>query len=153
MSYTPRDSTARDSARSVIQARFRANVDSDVSGLAAQHCFERQMLTPDGLPAAQLCIGSHEAVTHLIWQSFAPAWEGVVYIYDGYRTEQNRYLHAKLHLTLALAAAGDEATPGVKAALMAAERALYTLWLAWAGHQATTTDALARAVTEFGDLA
>ncbi|GAA5532676.1 hypothetical protein [Deinococcus aluminii] len=143
---------SRDSARAVIQARFRDSVDRDVSGLAAQSCQERGLLAPDGTPAQALCLGSHPPVTHLIWAGFQPDWAEVVYVYDGSRTEQTRYLNAKLHLTVTLAAAGDEATPGVRAALLEAQRALHTLWLAWAGYQATTTDALAHAVTEFEDV-
>lgn len=143
---------ARDSARALIQARFRESVDRDVSGLATQQCQERGLHAPDGTPAQALCRGSHEAVTGLIWQDFVPGWGTVVYVYDGTRGEQTRYLEAKLHLTVALAAAGDEATPAVRAALEAARRALEDLWIAWAGYQATTTDALAHAVTEFEDV-
>ncbi|WP_034384023.1 hypothetical protein [Deinococcus sp. YIM 77859] len=143
---------ARDSARAVIQARFQESVDRDISGLAAQHCQEQQWRAPDGTPAAQLCRGSHEAVTRLIWRDFEPVWDEVVYVYDGTRGEQARYLSAKLHLTVTLAAAGDELTPGVQAALIAARQALHALWLVWAGYQATTTDALAHAVTEFEDV-
>lgn len=143
---------SRDSARAVIQARFRDSVDRDVSGLAAAHCQERGLHAPEGTPAQALCLGSHPAITHLIWEDFRPGWEEVVYVYDGTRAEQTRYLNAKLHLTVTLAAAGDEATPGVRAALLAAQHALHALWLAWAGYQATTTDALARAVTEFEDV-
>lgn len=143
---------SRDAARAVIQARFRDGVDRDVSGLAAQLCEERQMLTSDGDAAAPLCLGSHPGVTHLLWAGFQPEWEEVVYVYDGTRTEQTRYLNAKLHLTVALAAAGNEATPGVQTALLEARRALRALWLVWAGYQATTTDALAQAVTEFEDV-
>ncbi|WP_102125322.1 hypothetical protein [Deinococcus planocerae] len=142
---------SRDSARSVIQARFQDAVDRDVSGLATRYCQEHDLQTPEGLPAEYLCLGSHAAVTRLIWQDFAPNWEEVVYVYDGTRGEQTRYLNAKLHLTVTLAAAGDEPTPEVQAALGRAEHALYALWLAWAGYQATTTDALASAVTEFED--
>ncbi|EYB69822.1 hypothetical protein DEIPH_ctg001orf0035 [Deinococcus phoenicis] len=120
--------------------------------MAAQHCQERRLSAPDGTPAHTLCLGSHEAVTRLIWDTFEPGWADVVYVYDGHRTEQTRYLSAKLHLTVALAAAGDELTPGVSAALTGARRALDALWLAWAGYQATTTDALAHAVTEFEDV-
>lgn len=143
---------ARDSARAVIQARFRESVDRDISGLAVQHCQEQHLCAPDGTPAAHLCLGSHEAVTRLIWSGFQPVWDEVVYVYDGTRSEQARYLSAKLHLTVTLAVAGDELTPGVQAALNAAQQALYTLWLSWAGYQATTTDALAHAVTEFEDV-
>ncbi|GAA5512954.1 hypothetical protein Dcar01_01678 [Deinococcus carri] len=143
---------SRDSARAVIQARFRESVDRDVSGLAAQLCQERGLSTPDGTPAQTLCLGSHAAVTRLVWEHLRPDWEEVVYVYDGTRGEQARYLNAKLHLTVTLAAAGDEQTPGVEAALLAAQRALHALWLVWAGYQATTTDALAHAVTEFEDV-
>lgn len=143
---------ACDSARTVIQARFRESVDRDVSGLAAQYCQERGLHTPGGTPAHLLCPGSHEAVTGLLWQTFVSDWSAVVYVYDGTRREQTRYLEAKLRLTLALAAAGDEATPAVGAALEAARDALQKLWLVWAGYQATTTDALAHAVTEFGGV-
>jgi hypothetical protein len=143
---------ACDSARTVIQARFQESVDRDVSGLAAQHCQERALYAPDGTPAQVLCHGSHEGVTGLIWQTFVPDWAAVVYVYDGIRAEQTRYLDAKLRLTLALAAAGDEATPAVQTALEAARRALEKLWTVWAGYQATTTDALAHAVTEFEDV-
>ena len=143
---------SRDAARAVIQARFRDSVDRDVSGLAAQLCEERRLLAPDGTPAAALCLGSHPGVTQLLWAEFQPNWANVVYVYDGTRTEQTRYLNAKLHLTVALAAAGDEATPGVQAALLEAHRALHALWRVWAGYQATTTDALAHAVTEFEDV-
>lgn len=136
----------------MIQARFQDSVDRDVSGLAAQVCQERGLRAPDGTPAHLLCPGSHPAVTRLLWQDFRPGWEEVVYVYDGARGEQTRYLNAKLHLTVALAAAGDEWTPGVRAALTAAQRALQGLWQVWAGHQATTTDALAHAVTEFEDV-
>lgn len=143
---------ACNSARAFIQSRFRESVDRDVSGLAAQHCQERGLHTPDGTPAQMLCQGSHEAVTGLLWQTFVPDWAAVVYVYDGTRREQTRYLEAKLRLTLALAAAGDEATPAVQTALEAARRALENLWPVWAGYQATTTDALAHAVTEFEDV-
>ncbi|MEF2279986.1 hypothetical protein V3W47_16965 [Deinococcus sp. YIM 134068] len=143
---------SRDSARSVIQARFQEAVDRDVSGLATRLCQERGLRTPEGVPAEYLCIGSHEAVTRLIWQSFHPGWDEVVYVYDGLRGEQSRYLNAKLHLTVTLAAAEDEPTPSVQTALLNVSHALHTLWLAWAGHQATTTDALAYAVTEFEDV-
>ncbi|WP_216328687.1 hypothetical protein [Deinococcus aestuarii] len=142
---------SRDSARSVIQARFQDAVDRDVSGLAARYCQEQDLQTPEGFPAERLCIGSHPAVTRLVWQDFSPSWEEVVYVYDGTGAEQARYLNAKLSLTVLLAAAGDEPTPEVQAALGRAEHALYALWLAWAGYQATTTDALAFAVTEFED--
>ncbi|BDP41565.1 hypothetical protein DAETH_15340 [Deinococcus aetherius] len=142
---------SRDSARSVIQARFQDAVDRDVSGLAARYCQEQGLRTPEGFPAEHLCIGSHAAVTRLIWQDFSPGWEEVVYVYDGTRSEQARYLNAKLNLTVTLAAAGDEPTPEVQAALRRAEHTLHALWLAWAGYQATTTDALAHAVTEFED--
>lgn len=143
---------ARDSARVVIQARFQESVDRDVSGLAAQQCQERDLRAPDGTPAQLLCLGSHPGVTRLLWRDFLPGWDEVVYVYDGTRSEQARYLGAKLHLTVALAAAGDEATPGVQAALSHARQTLQALWLAWAGYQATTTDALAHAVTEFEDV-
>lgn len=146
----PRD--ACDSARTVIQARFQESVDRDLSGLAAKHCQERGLHTPDGTPAQVLCHGSHAGVTGLLWQTFVPDWSTVVYVYDGTRREQTLYLDAKLRLTLALAAAGDEATPAVQAALEAARRALENLWTVWAGYQATTTDALAHAVTEFEDV-
>jgi len=142
---------ARDSARSALQARFQGNVDRDVSGLAAQHCRERDLYAPDGTPAEALCRGSHPGVTDLIWRGFRPGWEEVVYVYDSTRREHTRYLNAKLHLTVTLAAAGDELTPGVQAALIAAQQALQALWVTWAGYQATTTDALAQAVTEFED--
>lgn len=143
---------SRDSARSVIQARFQDAVDRDVSGLAARLCQEQELRTPEGLPAERLCIGSHPAITHLIWQSFHPGWDEVVYVYDGSRGEQALYLNTKLNLTVTLAAAGDELTPEVQAALLRTSHALHALWLAWAGYQATTTDALAHAVTEFEDV-
>ncbi|SMB93470.1 hypothetical protein [Deinococcus hopiensis] len=143
---------ARDSARCAIEARFQDNVDRDISGLAAQGCRERGLIAPDGTPAHRLCPGSHAGVTRLIWREFTPDWREVVYVYDGTRTEQTRYLNAKLHLTVALAAAGDEPTPEVRAALLAAHEALHALWRVWAGYQATTTDALAAAVTEFEDV-
>lgn len=142
---------ARDSARSALQARFRDNVDRDVSGLAAQHCRERGLYAPDGTPTEALCQGSHPGVSDLIWRGFRPGWEEVVYVYDSTRREHTRYLNAKLHLTVTLAVAGDERTPGVEAALLAARQALGALWIVWAGYQATTTDALAQAVTEFED--
>lgn len=143
---------SQDSARAVIQARFRESVDRDVSGLAAAQCQEGELCAPDGTPAHILCLGSHPGVTGLIWEDFRPVWEEVVYVYDGTRTELTRYLNAKLHLTVTLAAAGHEATPGVQAALLAAQQALHALWIVWAGYQATTTDALARAVSEFEDV-
>lgn len=142
----------RDAARADILSRFLPSVDRDVSGLAAAHCEERSLTAPGGFPAATLCLGSHAAVTRLIWETFVPGWDDVVYVYDGTRSEQTRYLGAKLHLTVALAASGDEPTPGVQAALEAARRALAELWRVWAGYQATTTDALSLAVTEFEDV-
>ena len=143
---------ARDSARCAIEARFQDAVDRDISGLAAQGCRERGLTAPDGTPAEHLCLGSHAGVTRLIWRDFTPDWREVVYVYDGTRGEQTRYLNAKLHLTIRLAAAGDEPTPEVRAALLDVRAALYALWRAWAGYQATTTDALAQAVTEFEDV-
>ena len=141
--------TLREAARHHIESRFRAAVDRDISGLAADECQMRGLLTPDGTPAARLCLGSHNAVADLLFRPLRSDWQQVVYVYDGTRGEQSRYLKAKLDLTVALAGSGDTLTFDVEAKLDAAHRALEQLWLVWAGYQATTTDDLAQAVDEF----
>ncbi|WP_161881121.1 hypothetical protein [Deinococcus alpinitundrae] len=139
-------------ARQHIESRFRAAIDRDISGVAADECLMRGLITPEGTPAARLCLGSHPAVSDLLFRQLALDWDAVVYVYDGTRGEQSRYLKAKLDLTVALAASGDELTPAVEQHLDAAHRALEKLWRVWAGYQATTTDDLARAVDEFGEV-
>ncbi|WP_293914069.1 hypothetical protein [Deinococcus sp.] len=140
--------TVREAARQHIESRFRAAIDRDISGLAADECQMRALITPDGLPAARLCLGSHSAVADLLFRPFRCDWEEVVYVYDGTRGEQSRYLKAKLDLTIALAESGDRLTPLVETSLDAAHAALEALWLVWAGYQATTTDDLAQALDE-----
>jgi hypothetical protein len=139
----------REAARHQIENRFRAAVDRDISGLAADECQMRGLSTPEGTPAARLCLGSHSAVADLLFRPLRCDWQDVVYVYDGTRGEQSRYLKAKLDLTIALAESGDSLTPFVEIKLEAAHRALEQLWLVWAGYQATTTDDLAQAVEEF----
>ncbi|GAA4017176.1 hypothetical protein GCM10022631_32220 [Deinococcus rubellus] len=139
-------------ARQHIESRFRAAIDRDISGVAADECLRRELMTPDGTPAARLCLGSHPAVADLLFRRLAFDWDTVVYVYDGTRGEQSRYLKAKLDLTVALAESGDELTAAVEHRLDAAHQALEQLWRAWAGYQATTTDDLAQAVDEFGGV-
>ena len=139
----------REAARHQIESRFRAAIDRDISGLAADECQMRGLSTPEGTSAARLCLGSNSAVADLLFRQLRCDWQQVVYIYDGTRGEQSRYLKAKLDLTIALAESGDTLTPFVDARLEAAHRALEQLWLVWAGYQATTTDDLAQALNEF----
>ena len=133
------------------RSRFRAAVDRDISGVAADECARRGLLTPGGTPAARLCLGSHPAVTDLIFRRLVHDWQEVVYVYDSTRGEQTRYLKAKLDLTVALAGSDDCLTDAVEQRLNEAVAALERLWRAWAGYQATTTDDLARALDEFGE--
>lgn len=136
-------------ARQHLEQRFRAAIDSDVSGLAVQTCLERGWTTPDGTPAHLYCLGSHPAITQLVFEGLRREWTGVVYIYDGLGQAPGRYTEAKLRLTLALARSGDEVTPEVETALLRAHAAVNELWRVWAGFEATTRDELAPAVTEF----
>ena len=140
--------TLQEAARHHIESRFRAAIDRDISGLAADECLRRDLITPDGWPAAQLCLGSHPAVSDLLFRRLRRDWPSVVYVYDGLRGEQSRYLKAKLDLTVALAESGDELTEAVQHQLDEAGRVLERLWQVWAGYQATTTDDLATAVEE-----
>ncbi|TSA86465.1 hypothetical protein FNU79_07400 [Deinococcus detaillensis] len=140
----------QDAARHHIASRFRAATDRDISGLAADECLRRGLVAPDGTPAARLCLGSHSAVSDLLFRRLRFGWEEVVYVYDGTRGEQAKYLKAKLDLTVALADSGDELTPEVEQRLAQAVAALEQLWQSWAGYQATTTDDLARALDEAG---
>ncbi|WP_420596228.1 hypothetical protein [Deinococcus sp.] len=138
----------QEAARHHIESRFRAAVDRDISGLATDECLRRDLITPDGWPAARLCLGSHSAVSDLLFRRLRHNWPSVVYVYDGLRGEQSRYLKAKLDLTVALAESGDELTEAVQHQLDEAGRVLERLWQVWAGYQATTTDDLAEAVEE-----
>lgn len=140
----------QDAARHHIVSRFQASADRDISGVAADECLRRSLFAPDGTPAARLCLGSHSAVSDLLFRRLRFDWEEVVYIYDGTRGEQARYLKAKLDLTVALAVSGDELTAEVEQRLTEAVKALEILWQSWAGYQATTTDDLARALNEEG---
>lgn len=146
--------TLQNAARHHIESRFRAAVDRDLSGLAADECHACQLLTPSGQPAALLCLGSHGAVSDLLFQHFNRRfhynWQNVVYVYDSTRREQTRYLRAKLELIMALAESDDEFTASVEQRLEAAVSALIELWHSWAGYQATTTDDLAKALDELG---
>ena len=139
----------QEAARHHIESRFRTAVDRDISGVAADECLRRCLSAPDGTPAARLCLGSHPAVSDLLFRRLTHDWSRVVYVYDSTRREQTRFLKAKLDLTVSLAASGDTLTPEVEQRLDDAVNALHQLWLGWAGYQATTTDDLARAVDEF----
>ncbi|AWN23785.1 hypothetical protein DKM44_11575 [Deinococcus irradiatisoli] len=144
--------TLQAAARHHIESRFRAAVDRDVSGVAAEECQRRGLITPEGTPAERLCLGSHPALADLLFRRLSYDWSRVVYVYDGTRREQALYLKAKLDLTVALAGSGDELTPEVEQRLQTALGALERLWQVWAGYQATTTDDLSLAVDEFGDV-
>ena len=81
----------QEAARQHIESRFRAAVDRDISGVAADECLRRGLLAPDGRPAARLCLGSHLAVSDLLFRRLGHPWEGVVYVYDSTRREQTRF--------------------------------------------------------------
>ncbi|ADV67839.1 hypothetical protein [Deinococcus maricopensis] len=133
----------RAGARHHIERHFRESVDRDVTGVAAELLQERG----DTLHAP--IREAHDAATTLLFSRFAYTWDDVVYVYDRPRGRE-RYLTTKVRLVTALARSGLHRSPDVDTALHAALSALHALWTEWAGHQATTTDALAPAVVEHG---
>ena len=139
--------STRAGARHHIERHFRTGVDRDVTGVVAEHLAERGSTL--SAEFAQPLRAAHDAATDLLFARFAYTWDDVVYVYDRPRGRE-RYLTTKVRLVAALAHSGLHRSPEVDAALDAALRALHALWVEWAGHQATTTDALAPAVLEHG---
>lgn len=142
-------SSQRTEARASIEGLFRATVDRDMTQAAAARCNRHDLRAVGGYHAAPFCGGSHEVVSELIWAPFLPSWDEVVYVYDGTGGEATRFLACKTLVAVEYALSGGHVTPRVRDAASYATRELQSLWRIWAGYMATTTDALAAAVSEF----